>query len=279
MNAMGCHSVGRAGNKSDPGCLASAHKGGRVVLNGVNSTAGLLLSYLTLRWVMGILAVSLPIVLIIWGFYIHGWWKLEDSISAYYYLRTRDVLVGVLFAIAWFLITYRGYDRAEKVTLRTLWRNPLSDNWAGYLAGGFALGVAFFPVNGGPLELVVHHVSAAGLFLLLAYFCLVLFTKKGPDPSPEKLRRNRVYRICGWIILACIVLMAVYSWFLPEDWAEEIKPVFWLESIALWAFGISWFIKGETLWKDERKWWKLFGRSSGKMADQSAVNQGTVDAL
>jgi hypothetical protein len=26
--------------------------------------------------------------------------------------------------------------------------------------------------------------------------------------------------------------------------------VFWLEALALWAFGFSWFVKGETLWKD-----------------------------
>jgi hypothetical protein len=26
--------------------------------------------------------------------------------------------------------------------------------------------------------------------------------------------------------------------------------VFWLESSALWAFGFSWFVKGETLWQD-----------------------------
>jgi hypothetical protein len=26
--------------------------------------------------------------------------------------------------------------------------------------------------------------------------------------------------------------------------------VFWLESVALWAFGISWFIKGDTLFTD-----------------------------
>jgi hypothetical protein len=30
-----------------------------------------------------------------------------------------------------------------------------------------------------------------------------------------------------------------------------MKPVFWLEAFALWAFGVSWFVKGETLWKDE----------------------------
>ena len=26
-----------------------------------------------------------------------------------------------------------------------------------------------------------------------------------------------------------------------------MKPVFWLESLALWAFGLAWFVKGEGL--------------------------------
>jgi hypothetical protein len=38
---------------------------------------------------------------------------------------------------------------------------------------------------------------------------------------------------------------------LPSDTAFAAwKPVFWLESLALWAFGFSWLIKGETLWQD-----------------------------
>jgi hypothetical protein len=28
--------------------------------------------------------------------------------------------------------------------------------------------------------------------------------------------------------------------------------VFWLESFMIWAFGISWFIKGKTLWQDKK---------------------------
>ena len=31
---------------------------------------------------------------------------------------------------------------------------------------------------------------------------------------------------------------------------SDIEPVFWLESLALWAFGISWLVKGGLLLKD-----------------------------
>jgi hypothetical protein len=51
-------------------------------------------------------------------------------------------------------------------------------------------------------------------------------------------------------MVACIVLIAVYSWFLSGTPLSSLRPVFWLETFALWAFGTSWFIKGETLLKD-----------------------------
>jgi hypothetical protein len=66
-----------------------------------------LVSYRTLRRVVGLLGVTLPIVLALWGFVLTGRIQLQSSISDYYLLRTRDVFVGVLFTIGWFLFTYR----------------------------------------------------------------------------------------------------------------------------------------------------------------------------
>jgi hypothetical protein len=195
-----------------------------------------LVSYRTLRRVVGFLGIGLPFVLAAWGYALCTCGELRPSISDYYALRTRDALVGTLVTIAWFLYTYRGYDRR--------------DDWAGNVAGFCALGVAFFPSVAGGWQEVVHFTSALGLFLALAYFSLILFTKTGGHSTPEKRIRNRIYRACGWIMLACIALMGVYYLFLRGTAATALKPVFWLESFALWAFGISWFIKGETLWRD-----------------------------
>jgi hypothetical protein len=58
--------------------------------------------------VVGFLGILLPIVLALWGFAILGQADLLDSISDYYSLRTRDVFVGSLFAIGWFLFAYKG---------------------------------------------------------------------------------------------------------------------------------------------------------------------------
>lgn len=192
-------------------------------------------SYLTLRRVVGVLGVSLPVVVAVWGLGLCH--CLQPSLSDYYSLRTRDAFVGILFTIAWFLYAYRGYDRRDDV--------------AGNLACVFALGVALCPNTGTPVERTVHFGSALCLFLVLAYFALFLFTKSGGAPTPEKRVRNRVYRTCGVTMLVCIALIGVYFAFLQRTGVSAFDPVFWLESLTLWAFGVSWFVKGGTLWKDE----------------------------
>ena len=48
--------------------------------------------------------------------------------------------------------------------------------------------------------------------------------------------------------------MLVYYMFLQHTAVARLKPIFWLETLALWAFGVSWFIKGQTLWKDIEAW-------------------------
>jgi hypothetical protein len=200
------------------------------------ATDGLLVSYLTLRRIVGILGVALPVVLALWGFALCACVKLEPSISDYYSIRPRDALVGFLFAIASFLFTYTGYERKDAI--------------AGKLACVFALGVALFPNGGSTVEKTVHYISAAALFLVLAYFSLFLFTKSAGARTRKKQQRNVVYTVCGVVMLVCIGGIAAYQLLLSDTFVASWKPVFWLEALALWAFGISWFIKGETLLKD-----------------------------
>jgi len=94
-------------------------------------------------------------------------------------------------------------------------------------------------------------VCAALFFSTLIYFSMYLFTKSDPDetPTPEKLRRNKVYKICGYAMMFSILLIVVY-FFLPDKVEASVKaynPVFWLESLAVVAFGISWLTKGEAI--------------------------------
>jgi len=190
----------------------------------------------TLRWVVGVLGVSLPVILAVWGFFIYGGLEIQPSISDYYTLRTRDAFVGILFVVGWFLFAYKGYEPQDDI--------------AGDLACLFALGVVFFPTSGKGWEKALHFISASGLFLVLSYFSLCLFTKSKGQKTPRKRTRNAIYRTCGVVMLACIALIGIYCWQLDKTPISALKPVFWLEFLALWAFGISWFVKGETLFQD-----------------------------
>ena len=205
---------------------------------------GLVISYLRLRKAVGIIGIALPFVLAFGKILLDGP-GIQSSVSSYYYTVMRDVFVGSLCAIAVFLLSYRGYERKDDI--------------AGDLACVFAIGVALFPVapdmNPTPRDKVVgglHLLFAASFFLTLAFFSLALFRKTDPTkrPTRKKLQRNVVYTICGYTILACIALIAIVT-LLPSDTpVKRLAPVFWLESIAVVAFGISWLTKGEAILKD-----------------------------
>jgi hypothetical protein len=205
----------------------------------------LVLSYLDLRKAVGIIGFALPFVLAFGKILLQGS-GIQSSISSYYYTDMRNVFVGSLCAIGVFLMSTRGYDRKDEI--------------AGILACVFAVGVALFPTtpdigatSRDKLIGALHLSFAALLFLTLAYFSLALFTKTAPDKTltRRKLQRNAVYRVCGYTILASIFLMVVVA--LPEvkTLVERLTPVFWLESVAVVAFGVSWLVKGETILKDQ----------------------------
>lgn len=193
-------------------------------------------SYRTLRRVVGLLGVVLPVLLAAWGFVLLGALQLEPSISDYCRLRTNDLLVGVLFTVGWFLFAYRGYS----------WEDEL----AGKVACVAALGVALFPLCGSGVDRALHFVSAGTLFATLAVFSLFLFTRSGGDPTRMKLVRNRLYRVCGVVMFLCLGLIGL-CYLLPlSPELSRLSPVFWLETALLWSFGLSWFVKGETILKD-----------------------------
>ncbi len=200
-----------------------------------------IISYFQLRMLIGAMGILLPFLVFAAKLISDGSPQIEYSVSDYYDNGPAgDILVGVLFALGFFLLSYRGYD-------------PI-DSKAANLGCVFALGVALFPTTC-KKEWVhnLHFVFALLLFAVFIFFSLYLFRKKDPSKSltPEKENRNRVYLVCGIIMIICIAGIAVCS-FLLEDLSAKYQLVFWLESIALISFGFSWITKAEFLFfKDD----------------------------
>jgi len=205
----------------------------------------------TLRRGIGMVGLLLPPAVTVGAYRSER--GLPGSMSATYYTGARDVFVGGLCAIGVFLICYRpDMNRAP------FWR---TENFWSTMAGTAAVAVALFPTLPNQAEVVVtaadrrvgliHGASAIVLFGVLAVFCLVFFPRVASDrPTDGKLWRNKVYRSCGLVILAAIVIALLSSALLPENVYAWANPLLWCEAAAVWAFAAAWFVKGETVLTD-----------------------------
>ena len=186
--------------------------------------------------------------------------RIQSSISAYYHTVMRDVFVGVLFIIGFFLLTYnpRFYDKSY----------GKGDQYLGILAGMAAIAAALFPTSRDNWQGitprapypegaygVIHLIAAIVLFGSMIYFSNFLFTETTPGKKirrgSAKEKRNKIYRAMALIMLICVILIVIYfivesSGIIPNLFTQY-PPVFFLEWAAIWAFGITWSVKGEAL--------------------------------
>jgi hypothetical protein len=210
----------------------------------------LVISYRRVRQLLGYVAIGMPFVL------ASGAWLVEripwaDSVSAYYYTSMRDVFVGTMFAIGVFLVCYRGYDRV--------------DNWLTNSAGVAAAAIGLFPMEthyskvllerhrdiAGPNCYVplwlpgYHFYSAAIFFALISGLVLFRFTRSDQAVMTIRKRaRNRVYIVCGLIMVGCFIWIGLLKWRSP---AGSITVP---ETGAIVAFAIAWLTKGEAILPD-----------------------------
>lgn len=211
-----------------------------------------IISYLKLRGAIGLIGILFPIVILITGNLMSECREVQESMSAYYFTPARDYFVGMLFTIGVLLMIYRGYEKV--------------DNILSTITGLAAIGIALFPTNMGDGSNdcnmssayhypTLHYIVAITFFVCLIIFSLVLFTKTDKTkPTPEKLKRNRIYKTCGWIMVTALVLMAAnklgYKQ-IPRMLGLEGTFTFVMEWIFLSAFGVSWITKGEYIFEDK----------------------------
>lgn len=191
-------------------------------------------SYLRIRNYVGALGCLLPVLSILGACFSPNtvypeWWT---SISITYY--SSPVLIAVLSAVSFFLILYRGYNG---------W-----DTAVNTIAGISGFGVVCFPCEAswvdpstpvgmfwlpGSTTKWFHYAFAFILFLMLALNSICLFTKG------QNEKKNRIYKICGYVILVDLVFFGLNALFFHITWTIIVN-----EAIMLFAFGISWLVKG-----------------------------------
>jgi hypothetical protein len=242
-----------------------------------SSTNRLVIDYLYLRKTVGWIGTLLPIVLIAGNAMLFTT-DLPDSMSGYYYTHMRNVFIGALCALGVFLIAYAGYDEWDRwitniagagvigvafcatkptvcaahartclppsVSSLSLGQQIVGDVHLGFAALAFlALGVMAvrftkLPATGEPKPAgMMNRIRSAFGFPLPGQ----------PDPrTPGEKRQDVIYRCCGIGIVLCVVLGALSN-LLPQSVQNAVPVLFILEALAVFGFGLSWFVKGRTL--------------------------------
>ena len=234
----------------------------------------LIVSYMYLRKIVGWIGSLLPVVLIFGGL-LTVTASLPESMSGYYYTQMRNVFVGALCALGIFLVGYAGYDEVDR------WIT----NVAGLGAIGVAFLPTKPPVCAAGTRVcsppAVAHLSTSQQVVGVAHLCFAAVTfialgvmalrfaksettppgqgvrgkvrhglglakPSGDGPTIRKRIRNVIYRSCGITILACVALAALSN-LVPMPVSARWPLLFSFEALAVFAFGVSWFVKGQTL--------------------------------
>jgi succinate dehydrogenase hydrophobic anchor subunit len=211
-----------------------------------------------LRKLIGILGICLPVLLFLVLWIDAAYASPLFSISHYYFTRASGVFVIIVSLLAIFLLIYKG-------------KEPI-DFYLSSAAGLFALCLLIFPTDNisnkcndenylysltilheSKFRPVFHYISAAIFLSCLAYMSLFIFTKSNKSPElrgRQKRRRNRIFRTCGTImVLALLVILANPLGIISNDTFEKYHLMFWMETIAVESFGVSWLVKAEVILK------------------------------
>ena len=205
----------------------------------------------TLRKLVGVLGVLLPPLLYVSVRLLTDYTAPLESISHYYYTRYGSILVIVVSLLAIFLLIYKG--------------RKLADFILSSVAGFGALALLLLPTSNisgpGKHVAVTHlldnelriniHFASAGLFLLsLAIMSIFLFPRADKKVTEMKKVRNKFYIGLGMLMVSAMLVIVPGIYIIPEQYYNDHHLTFWMETLAVEFFGISWLIKGGVFLKD-----------------------------
>jgi len=161
-----------------------------------------------------------------------------NSISEAYHQGgwARDIFVGFLFAITAFLLAYNGKSRRQMVLSK--------------IAALAAVGVAMFPCECEIYDEIipkVHSLSAAVMFIVLAFFCYTFYRRAKNKGHLQAKIRAYIYAACGITIALSILILAIDNLFGGFISSSIERLTFYGESAGLVAFGIAWLTASRTL--------------------------------
>ncbi len=240
----------------------------------------MLMMFIALRWGVGVVGISLPIVLAAWGWAAYRI-QLPGFMSAYYH-ATRDCsgqtaadslaaakanntsgiappclatgtgpmrnwFVGNLFFFGGAMLLMRGFSRWE--------------NWALDIAGIAAPLVALNPMNWGTQTSFNPHLTFAMAFFICVGFTCVFCSEKTLKEIPVTIPNydkviafyRRWYRILATVMIAAPVCAHLFL-------RKDPNSMFFVELAGVWAFGFYWLFKTYELKRSDIEYRAISGQ-------------------
>ena len=189
----------------------------------------------TLRIMVGVLGISLPLILYLSLMVESGRVELLDSISHYYFTRVGSVFVIILSIIGVFLIIYQGTNQIDFLisiaagvavfvlllfpasNLTDISINPIIDRQLTKPCSeaispcfGDSQPYSVTVLKTSKSRVYIHYIASAIFLGCLTYMALFCFPKQ---ESIEKRNRKTFYRICGLLMLGSMVAISCGIWF------------------------------------------------------------------
>lgn len=250
----------------------------------VNETKDTLLpvawSVRQVRVAIGVIGVLIPVTLLLGFMWLEGG-TLPASISDYYYTHTMSAaFVALILALGLSLVLYQ-YKTADTwvstaaglfvicVALFPTLPTPQTASWQGNVnlvhhtcAGLFIACLAFMTLFlftrsthtktriVAPLGQTRANLASLARRFGWAPIARLLQPDAARYPldatvTPQKRWRNQIYDLCGLVIVVCLALLIALDLFKVAVPFPIQPEVFWLETGAVWAFGLAWLVKGE----------------------------------
>jgi hypothetical protein len=243
-------------------------------MNSSETKETLTFDYHTIRLIIGLIAMSLPVVVAIRA------GGVTDSISWSYHTDARDCFVGSLFVIGAFLISYKGHKPTLNpnevgkfwIWMSSFWKGAIEfriwekqheEDIVSWVGGIAAVVTALFPTGDCLAENCpfipvsqIHYGGAIVVFATTVYFCLFAFMARAKSKMEQsgmrlksagldpRQKRKWIYSICGWgIALVLLVLLVLKSASVPTFQ----NMTFWAETLALELFGFAWLTASQYL--------------------------------
>ncbi len=231
------------------------------------------------RRILGSLCIALVPSVLLFGLFglktnPTNWYH---SVSSSFYSNANICMIGLIFATSIFFFSYRGYDWKDRlfsiiqaITVLGVIVFPNYNYTKPYTTGIFCL-----PSK---LSHTFHCITAGTFFITMALNLLLLFTKTGKEPTEKKKLRNRIYKVCGILILIAAFAMFILSNGFVKQYLPKNLPVGMIcEFIMFTSFGFAYIVKSEAIKNFNDDYEKVVTEIEKPVSESENIDKNEID--